>query len=66
MKKSHYILWTMTFLFAFVFVHVSAIFYIANKTESEVSTAQVLRSPAKTNTSFMNLNHFASQPLAIN
>jgi hypothetical protein len=66
MKKSHYMLWTMTLLFAFVIVHISAIFYIANKTESEVNAAHALRS-TETNIPFENLNHVASsQPLAIN
>jgi len=64
MKKSSYLIWTMTFLFAFVFVHISAIFYIANKTESEVSSAHALRSN-ETN-KLITLTHIGSQPLAIN
>lgn len=65
MKKSHYLIWTMAFLFAFVSVQFSAIFYIANQTESEVNSAHASRSATESNRSFTNLTHIGSQTLAI-
>lgn len=44
MKKSTFFIWTMTFLLAFVTIHISAIFYIANNTEMEATPTQASRS----------------------
>ena len=48
MKKSTYFLWTMTFLLAFVTIHISAIFYIANNAEMEAKPDQASRALTET------------------
>lgn len=66
MKTSYFLPITLTLLFAFVIVHVTAIFYIANNTELEGAKNVYHPTVRISGSHFTNINNIASQPLAIN
>lgn len=66
MKTSYFLPITITLLFAFVIVHITAIFYIADKTEMEDNKNPAFHSTIQMSEShFANFNPAASQAIAI-